>query len=64
MLCIRFIAVTVSFEQSAYSVDEDDGPAEPVLVLNRPSSTPITVRVSTTHGYQVSIGIYYSHQSF
>ena len=28
-----------------YSVDEDDGPAQPVLVLSNPSSTDITVQV-------------------
>ena len=28
-----------------YSVDEDDGPARPVLVLSNPSSTVITVQV-------------------
>ena len=33
------------FNQSTYSVDEDDGPAQPVLVLSDPSSTNITVQV-------------------
>ncbi|XP_065909619.1 uncharacterized protein [Dysidea avara] len=37
--------ITMSFNQSAYSVDEDDGPAQPVLVLSNPSSTDITVEV-------------------
>ena len=35
----------MSFNQSTYSVDEDDGPAQPVLVLSNPSSTDITVQV-------------------
>ena len=39
------IAVTVSFSQSTYSVSEDDGSVQPVLVLSNPSSTDITVQV-------------------
>ena len=39
------IAITVSFNKSAYSVKEDDGLVKPVLVLNNPSSTNITVQV-------------------
>ena len=39
------LVVTISFNQSTYSVDEDDGPAQPVLVLSNPSSTDITVQV-------------------
>jgi len=35
----------ISFNQSTYIVDEDDGPAQPVLVLSNPSSTDITVQV-------------------
>ena len=38
---------TVSFDRSTYNVNEDDGPAQPVLVLSDPSSTNITVKVST-----------------
>jgi len=38
-------ASTISFNQSTYSVDEDDGAAQPVLVLSNPSSTDITVQV-------------------
>ncbi|XP_065892782.1 extracellular matrix organizing protein FRAS1-like [Dysidea avara] len=41
---------TVSFEQSAYSYDENNGPAQPVLVLSNPSSTDITVQVLSTDG--------------
>ena len=33
------------FSQSAYSVDEDDGPAQPILVLSKSLLTDITVRV-------------------
>ena len=37
----------VSFEQPT-NVDEDDGPAQPVLVLSNPSLFEFTVQVSTT----------------
>jgi len=39
--------ITVRFSESAYNVDEYDGPAQPILVLSNPSSTDITVQVST-----------------
>ena len=47
VLVIIFIllAIAIQFEQSTYTVDEDDGPAQPVLVLSNPSSTDITVQV-------------------
>ena len=35
----------MSFNQLAYTVDEDNGPAQPVLVLSNPSSINITVEV-------------------
>ena len=38
------------FEQPRYSVDEDDGPAQPALILSNPSSTDITVQVTSTDG--------------
>ena len=41
----QYLAITVSFNQSTYSVNEDAGPAQPVLVLSNPSSTDITVQV-------------------
>ena len=47
---IFFLAVIVSFENTTYSVIESAGPAQPVLVLSNPSSTPITVRVFNTDG--------------
>ena len=47
----HFIIVpTVNFNQSTYNADEDDGPAQPVLVLSNPSSTDITVNVFSTDG--------------
>ena len=41
----QYLVVTVSFNQSTYSVDEGAGPAQPILVLSNPSSTDITVQV-------------------
>ena len=43
-----YIAIKVTFNQSTYSVNENDGPAQPVLVLSNPSSTDITVQVNDT----------------
>ena len=45
IIIISFLAITVNFEQPTYGVDEDDGPAQPVLVLSNPSLMNITVRV-------------------
>ena len=36
------------FNQSTYSVNENAGPAQPVLVLSNPSSTAFTVQVTNT----------------
>ena len=44
------LALTVSFGQTTYSVDEDDGPAQPTLVLSGPSATAITVEVTSGGG--------------
>ena len=40
----------MKFNQSTYNIDEDDGPAQPVLVLSNPSSTDITISVFSTDG--------------
>ena len=40
----------VMFEQTTYSVDEDDGPARLVLILSNPSSVEFTVQVTNTDG--------------
>ena len=45
-----YIAINISFNQSTYSVNEDDGPAQPVLVLSNPSSADITIQVKATNG--------------
>ena len=36
------------FNQSVYTVDENGGPAQLALVLSNPSSTVVTVQVTTT----------------
>ena len=45
---IYSVAATISFDQSAYSIAEDGGPVQPVLVLSNPSSVDITIRVIDT----------------
>ena len=45
---VLHIGISVTFSQSIYSFNEDDGPAQPVLVLSNPSSTDITVQVRDT----------------
>ena len=44
----------MSFNQSTYSVNEDDGSVQPVLVLSNPSSTNITIQVKETSGAATS----------
>ena len=50
MMILLFVAITVMFNQSTYSVVENAGPARPVLVLSNPSTTDITVQVTNTDG--------------
>ena len=51
VLCfICHSVANVSFDRSAYGVDEDNGPAQPVLVLSNPLSTDIIVQVNATDG--------------
>ena len=38
------------FITSKYKIKENDGPAQPVLVLSNPSSTDITISVFSTDG--------------
>ena len=45
-----FLAITVMFSKTTYNVDEDDGPLQPGLVLSNPSSTDITVQVTSGGG--------------
>ena len=47
---INLLVITVMFSQSAYTVNENDEPAQAVLSLSNPSSTDITVEVYNTDG--------------
>ena len=38
------------FNQSTYRVDENAGPAQPVLVLSKTLATDITIQVTNTDG--------------
>ena len=49
-MSINYLAITVAFSEPVYSVVEDEGPAQPTLVLSNPSSTDIIVQVDTTDG--------------
>jgi len=55
---ILCLVPSVCFNQSTYTVDEDDGPAQPVLVLSNPLSTDITVQVNNSD--DTARGISYS----
>ena len=46
------------FEQPTYSVNEDAGPAQPVLILSDPSSMMFTVEVFDTSN--TATGEYYN----
>ena len=50
----HFVAITVMFSQTMYSVDEEAGPAQPVLVLSNPSSSDIMLQVSEEQGTATS----------
>jgi len=43
-------ATSVNFSQSTYSVGEDNGSVQPVLVLSNPSMTDITVEIEYING--------------
>ena len=50
IICSSFlVAITVTFSQTTYSVNENAGPARPELVLSNPSSTDFTVEVFNTN---------------
>ena len=44
LLCI-YVDVLVSFNQSAYTINESDGPAQPVITLSIPASFDVRIRV-------------------
>ena len=63
-MCIGFVAFMVVFEQPTYSVGENAGPAQPVLVLSNPSSVEFNVTVTNTNGSAIggsAIGKYCSN---
>ena len=49
-LLFFLLAITVMFNETMYFVDENTGPAQPVLVLSNPSSMTFTVQVTNTDG--------------
>ena len=42
------VDATVSFNQSSYSINENNGPVQIVVVLSNPSSSDITIQVLNT----------------
>ena len=46
----NLVVANISFGQPMYSVNENEGPIQPVLVLSNPSSTDITVQVTDEEG--------------
>ena len=56
--CISITATFVNFEQSTYSVYEDSGLVELVLVLSNPSSTDLIIRVKMFDQKTSATGMY------
>ena len=56
--CISITATSVNFEQSTYSVYEDSGLVELVLVLSNPSSTDLTIGVKMFDQQTPTSGMY------
>ena len=44
------LAITVVFSDTTYNVNENAGPARPILVLSNPSSMTFNVTVTNTDG--------------
>ena len=42
---VHFLAATLAFSQSTYSVNESNGHLQPVLILSNPSTIDFTVQV-------------------
>ena len=42
---VYHLVITLSFNQSKYTINENGGPLKPVLVLSNPSSFDITVYI-------------------
>ena len=45
MLSPSYIGILLSFNETGYSIDESDGPVQPVLLLSNPSSTDIAIQI-------------------
>ena len=50
MIYIYLVVATISFNKSAYSVNENEGPVQLALVLSNPSSTDVTVQITDERG--------------
>ena len=50
LLCVVHVVTIVNFEELTYSVDENDGTVELVLLLSDSLSTDVTIQVVTTDG--------------
>ena len=44
----HYIAITISFNQSTYHVNENDMTVEIVAILSNPSSTDVTVEITSS----------------
>ena len=40
-----YVDVVVSFNQSTYTINENDGPVQPVITLSNPASFDVRIRV-------------------
>ena len=50
LITTYFLVIAVLFSETVYSVIENAGPAQPVLVISDPSSIPFNVTVFSTDG--------------
>ena len=46
----KYVATTINFDKSVYSIDEVDGAIHPVLTLSNPLLKTVTVKVLSTDG--------------
>ena len=64
MHLILFLVLTVSFGQGMYTINENAGVVQVLLILSNPSSTDVNVQVSNTNvtanGKYIS-KLFYSH---
>ena len=61
-ISFSYTATDVNFEQSTYSVFEDSGPVQLVLLLTNPSSTDLIIGVKLSDQQPSTTGMYiYMH---